>query len=233
MTNSNDPREYKKFVFVASYWPSNTVYDRINQDEINSKILRDDCKFISFSKLYNDYFGFEYSNMWAHYGERHKGICLKIHKEKFERENETIIKRGSINSVTYYELDLSKQFYHPEVQYPQNQSQDAFKSYLRNEFRHENMEFLYFLKREEWFTEHEVRLVIFSDSKEKEYCSIRDSLAGIILGLDYNSKNDHRIYSFSQDIPFSKMDYTGDRIVEKAYNPSSKSPLFRLFQHFF
>ena len=36
MTNSNDPREYKKFVFVASYWPSNTVYDRINQDEINS-----------------------------------------------------------------------------------------------------------------------------------------------------------------------------------------------------
>jgi len=230
LANSNDPREYKKFIFAASYWPTNTVYDPKNQDEINSKILRDDCKFISFSTFYNDYFGFEYSNMWAHYGDRHKGICLRINKAKFEAENELTIKRGAFKSISYYKLDLSKVFPHPEVEYPQSQSQEEFKSYLRNEFRNGNIDFLYFIKREEWFSEHEIRLIIFSEKSTPEYCSIRNSLSGIILGLDYDSKNDPLIFDIAQQIPISIIEYNGDRIIEKEYKPSPKKRCFKTFR---
>jgi hypothetical protein len=230
LANSNDPREYKKFIFAASYWPTDTVYDPKNQDDINTKILIDDCKFISFSAFYNDYLGFEYSNMWAHYGEKHKGICLRINKEKFAAENELTIKKGSFKSVSYFKLDISKGFPHHEVQYPQSQSQEVFKKYLRNEFRNEYMDFLYFMKREEWFSEHEIRLVIFSEDPTKEYCSIEDSLSGIILGLEYDSKNDPFIYDIAQQIPISMIEYNGDRIIEKEYKPSPKKRCFKFFR---
>lgn len=229
LANSNDPREYKKFIFAASYWPTNTVYNPKIQDDINNSILKDDCKFLSFSTLYNDYFGFEYSNMWAHYGERHKGICLRINKEKFADENELTIKKGLFKTISYYQLDLSKVFPHPEVQYPESQSQEDLKKYLRNEFRNEYMDYLYFMKREEWFSEHEFRLVIFSENPNNEYCSIKDSLSGIILGLDYDSKNDSKIYNIAQQVPVSMLEYNDDRIIEKEYKPSNQKRCINWF----
>ena len=219
MVKSNDSREYKKFMFAASYWPTNTIYDSKTQNEFNSKILREDCKSISFSTFYNVYLGFEYSNMWAHYGEKHKGICLRMNKKKFEKGNERILWSGSFKPITYYKLEDG--FSHPEIRYPNSQSQEIFKDYLLNKFRYENLDFLYFMKREEWFSEHELRLIIFSKSKEKEFCSIKDSLNAIILGMDYSHKNDHLIYKYSKQIPIFKLDYNGDRIIEKEYEPTA------------
>lgn len=105
MKNSNDPRENKGFQFGTFIWGDEGIGDLSKLTEEISEVLRDDCKMICFSKNYKQTLGSELSPMWAHYGGKHKGICLKIDKEKFLEENKDIIDYSLLQDINYDDRD--------------------------------------------------------------------------------------------------------------------------------
>ena len=106
LRKTNDPREYKSFVFAAKYWAnSDNGHTEQNNKEI-SRLLRDDCKVLCFSDDYENYFGYEYARMWAHYGDNHKGVCLELDKTQFIEENKNIIDPNLIKPIHYYKLEF-------------------------------------------------------------------------------------------------------------------------------
>ena len=49
------------------------------------------------------------------------------------------------------------------------------------------MDYLFFTKNSEWGSECEIRLIYFSNKNENEYCTIRNSLTNIYLGVDFHN----------------------------------------------
>jgi hypothetical protein len=108
LVSTNDPRENKKFDF-QHFWDSN-IHKNFKMEEVNveiSDLIRDDAKIVYFSKD-SEYFGYEYSRMWAYYGDNHKGICIGLDKRKFIEENQNYIKQNLFRDIHYYEFDKSK-----------------------------------------------------------------------------------------------------------------------------
>jgi hypothetical protein len=211
LSKTNDPRENKSFVFAAKFWGPNIIQDIEAQNSINSNILRRDCKVICFSRMPKHFWGFEYSKMWAHYGGSHKGICFQISKKEFISENRKFIKPRMFKNVRYIDFNINKMQKHKEVEYPTEK--DGLENYLKNEFRERHLDYLYFRKTKEWSSEREARLLYFSDSLEDEYCSIKNSLSAIYIGLDFNKCYLPSIFSLSNQIPIYELRYNDDRIL--------------------
>jgi hypothetical protein len=210
LTNTNDPREYKSFIFAAEYWNNNTQ-DIEAQNEINSTILRSDCKVICFSRMRTPFFGYEHSSMWAHYAGLHRGICLRINKKEFLTENKLIIKPKLFKNIRYIDFNINKMPDHKQVKYPKDYEQ--LEGYLKGEFRNKYLDFLYFRKTKEWSTERETRLVYFSDSNENEFCSIKNSLSAIYLGLRFNQHYLPSVFKLTNQIPVFEFRYSDDRLI--------------------
>lgn len=117
LNNTNDPREYKSFIFAASYWNTGMIPDIEKQNEINSDILRSDCKVICFSKMRTPFYGYERSSMWAHYAGLHKGVCLRLDKKEFIKENKKFIKPKLFKNIHYKDFDIKKMPDHKIVEY--------------------------------------------------------------------------------------------------------------------
>lgn len=214
MSRSNDPRENKSFEFGATYWGNkNIVGDLTERNKQISEILRDDCKMICFSQNHMSHFGFELSQMWAYYADNHKGICLKLDRQAFLEENKGKIDVGLLRNINYAKLDLSIPKSRGFIDYSLMKDIGR-KKYLREEFRPNHLEELYFTKNEEWEREREVRLVHFSSSRKDEYCSIRNSLKSIILGVDFHNSYIPSIKAVSPNIEIVKLEYKGARLVQ-------------------
>ena len=221
LNKTNDPRENKSFVFAAAYGPGSDFKDLYENNSEVSNLLRKDCKVICFSQGHNHFFGYEYSKMWAHYGENHKGICLLLDKEEFLKENADIVNPEYFKKVNYTEFDPTKPYEgHRIVDY--NAMKHVGKEkYLKEHFRKIHMDYLYFTKDKEWESERESRLMHFSEKAENEYCSIKESLKQIYLGVDFNKHYLPSLTKLCPDIPISELDYTSVRLTEKEiYTPT-------------
>ncbi len=189
ITNTNDPREnesywfsHKDFQFAERTWNMN---DSQLTDIEYSKILRSDCKLICFSTDKDIYWGSLLSKMWAHYGDNHLGICLEIDKTKFIEENSSTYDFSLFREVNYFKFDPNNQPKNKSIEH-KKRSELGTVNYLRNVFRKEHLDYLFFTKNEEWSSETEMRLIHFSDTPEYEYCSIKNSLANVHLGLNFH-----------------------------------------------
>ncbi|MBN2890880.1 MAG: DUF2971 domain-containing protein [Bacteroidales bacterium] len=109
--------------------------------------------------------GFDLPTMWAHYADNHKGICLELNTHKFLYEN-------------------NPNFIFDNVDYALTAEYNKF-SITKNTTKKEILKKLVFLKRDDWSSENEWRL--FSLEGE-DFCSIKESLESIILGLDFNDE---------------------------------------------
>lgn len=220
LINTNDPRENKSFVFAAAYGPGSDFKDLNENNAEVSKLLRKDCKVMCFSQGHNHFFGYEYSKMWAHYGDGHKGICIQLDKEEFLKENSETISAEYMRKVNYKEFDPTKPHEgHKMVDY-NSMKQVGNEQYLKEHFRKMHLDYLYFTKDKEWESEKETRLMHFSEKKENEYCSIQKSLKHIYLGVDFNDNYLPSIIALCPDIPISKLEYTAVRLTAKEmYRP--------------
>jgi len=124
-------------------------------------------------------------NMWAHYGENHKGICLKLNGKMLDhRIKELKNKKGySVFSgkVKYNDFDLFKPIFFrknfDQMSQDLNQEvRDHLKYYYREYF---------LLKARDWITEHEFRWMVFSQDYAPEYISIEGIIEGITIGEKY------------------------------------------------
>ena len=212
LLNTNDPRENKSFAFAGSYYTKDNPGNLIVSNEEISNYLRQDCKLVCFSLDSYYLFGYEYSRMWANYGDRHKGICLEIDKNGFIQENNLRskyfrkIRYKAYNPYTFHE--------HKEIDYTEK-NRLGQEQYLRKNFRNKHLDYLYFTKTKEWESEKEMRLIYFSDKRENEYVSIKNSLTKIYLGVDFNDKYLPSIVALTGGIEKYKLEYNEGRMTPK------------------
>jgi hypothetical protein len=202
---TNDPREYKDFVFSSIYYP-NLMGNLNDQNKIVNKLLRDDCKAICFSMDYKHYWGNSYSRMWAQYGDNHRGICLEIDKSEFIEENQDKIVPECFKEIKYWDFDIRKRVKHKAVDYTQIKNNDL-EHYVKMKFRKRHLRYLFFTKNKEWESEHEIRLIYFSTNKNNEYCTIKRSLKNIYLGLNFNDDNLTSLTGQTSGVDIYKMEY--------------------------
>lgn len=209
---TNDPRENKSFVFAGENINSSNY---INLNDFNSEIskeIRDGCKMTCFSKDEHPYFGYELSRMWALYGDNHKGICIEIDKEEFAKENSDKISDGLFRRVNYFHLDIEKPIIHKCIDHTRI-DEIGSKRYIHEEFRPANMEYLFFTKNREWESEQEFRLIYFSDRKENEYCSIKNSIMNIYVGVDFIDHYLPALKQYCGGIDIYKLEYRDVRLI--------------------
>jgi hypothetical protein len=210
LVNTNDPRENKSYIFAGSSTKTIPVrrIEDINKEV--SDILRSDCKTICFSKD-DKYFGFEYSRMWAYYSDNHKGLCLELDAKEFLLENEPLINRDLFRKIAYFEFNY-QWIEHKVIDHDAIEKMGR-ERYLREIFRPEHLDYLYFTKNKEWESEQETRLLHYSDKKENEYCSIKKSLRNIFCGVDFNDSYFPAIASVCPHIDITKLRYGDVRLV--------------------
>lgn len=185
LIKTNDPRENKAMLF--SYYSIRE--EPVDLNHLNSKfsqIIRDDCKVLCFSQDYRKYQGCQLSKMWAHYGENHHGVCLEINKSEFIKENRAFIDDKLFKPISYYEYDNRRRPNQPSINLVNLRKHDNEIDYIKSVVRKDHLDYLFFTKGNEWESESEYRLIHFSSTQEKEYCSIQSSLEYIHLGVDFN-----------------------------------------------
>jgi hypothetical protein len=215
---TNDPRENKSFVFAKINMSHRDIFlDHISNEHVTS-LIRKRCKMLCFSKDYDDFFGFEYSRMWALYGENHKGICIAIDREKFLEENQAKINPELFKEIQYSEFKVTLPEKHIEIDYNRINNIGLF-AYVIGDLRPNNIDYLFFRKDKEWESEHEYRLVYISQTNDNEYCTINNCIDSIYLGIDFNVNYLPAILDKIQNTSVFGLDYKGVRLVpDKKYN---------------
>lgn len=210
---TNDPRENKSFVFAAAFGPDTDFKDlKTNNLEV-SNFLREGCKVICFSHDDSPFLGYEYSKMWAHYGDNHRGICIELNKDIFLQENSSIARPDLLKEIDYLEFDITMpREEHKLVDYLHMKAIGK-EEYLKELFRAEHLEYLYFTKDKDWGSERETRLLYFSNKNENEYCSIEKSINHIYLGVDFNKNYLPSIIHLCPNVPISELQYNEVRLT--------------------
>jgi hypothetical protein len=191
--NTNDPRENKSYVFntlcLSKHAESLKSKLGDKSDEIISNYIRKGVKTLCFCEdnEYNEWlWGCCLSGMWAHYGSNHQGICIELNKEKFIEENKQNIQIKFFEKINYVNLKPNAEKSRLKFNFDDALSNSGIKNYIKTNYRKENSKHLFFTKNLEWKFENETRLIYFSENKLKEYCSIKDSITNIYLGMNFN-----------------------------------------------
>jgi hypothetical protein len=157
LKNTNDPREKMEIIPIVDVKASN-AYKAIQifwRRDINLNTIT--C----FSGDTDDTKGFDLPTMWAHYGDKYKGVSLKICPIAFLEEND-------------------KTLFFDKVRYEKPKAKISVEGEMSLE---ELRQLLFFSKRPDWSSEQEWRLLSLHN---QQMCNIRKSLKSIIVGLDFN-----------------------------------------------
>lgn len=181
-SGSNDPFEFSR-LFQIDLSDFSIQY----RDEIANEYFRqmDKYRFVCFSKDRRDVPGFKLPTMWAHYGEKHKGVCLEIDLDKIDF---SIYKKGSIikKSVKYDIPDSeSKVILGTPVQ---NETPTDFIRRSISEHVEKWESANIFTKLKDWKIENEYRIVYKNDDNDEHYLDISQALTHVYLGINA-SKN--------------------------------------------
>lgn len=212
IVNTNDPRENKHFTFRSESKGMTNDEITIKNSEVNA-LLKKNCKTLCFSQDYKGKWGCASSQMWAHYGDKHRGICLELDKKAFIKENPHI-DWSLFKNVKYVNHKIPKISDKPNDN-PFNQKtinyisakKAGFENYVLNVFRKKHLDYFYFTKNKEWESEREIRIIHFGDDSIKEFCSIKGSLRNIHLGIKFDDAELPSIQKLVSGIDFYKMDY--------------------------
>lgn len=203
--NTNDPRESKGYTFVP-HGRSEIMQD-INPWTLSDEItyhVRKDCKQICFSKDDIDLKGYEFSRLWALYGDNHEGVCLEIDLNSFKEENSALINEKLFKPIIYdesYKMPLSLMADFNVI------TAKGISDFVKDDLRMDNIDYFFFKKNKEWESESEVRLLYISENEENEYCTIKKSLSRIILGVDFIEQYYPSIKKNCENIPIQKLSY--------------------------
>jgi hypothetical protein len=184
LNDTNDPRENKDFLFGFRYNENTRIPDSLKDCNEFSKLLRENCYTICFSANSRYMFGYGLSSQWALYGGDHEGVCLELDTEKFIEENRDIINKDYFRKINYDGLETIKNNKWKTIDFIKMEKVGQ-EEYIEK-FKHDNIDYLYFTKSEEWQHENEVRLISFN--KDKICCRINNSLTKIYLGLKFKEE---------------------------------------------
>lgn len=174
--NSNDPWEYEKILMPIDDDNSEFIDVVVKKIWLEERLKR--MKFISFTKDQKNIRCFDNILMWAHYADKHKGVCLvfderklrDLYKDKDQFSEEDRLKDKIVN----YKHNTSP------VQIKGNDD-------LRSIYQKKGADLL-FIKKMAWKYESEYRLMLFNGKENKTDDFLRDidkAIVAIILGVGF------------------------------------------------
>ena len=160
-------------------YPKNDIHKYFELKTKLNNIVREKARMICFSidepQFRISVYGHRSSGMWAHYGDKHRGVCVLLDRDTFIHENKKII---DIKGRVKYTNELKK----PEINLSTIQEiDDSTVDNLIKELRNS----IFFTKLKDWRYENEYRIVNYRHP-ETEFASIKDSIVGIVLGMRVN-----------------------------------------------
>ncbi|QIX27063.1 DUF2971 domain-containing protein [Nocardioides sp. JQ2195] len=128
--------------------------------------------------------GWSHLSLWAHYGQRHAGVCLRFDRQKllsaFEAAKRSAVHQFS-GDVRYRTVSLGAGPEGIDLLQVQEFGADAAAFRYSETHHHE----LFFSKHMDWSNESEFRLVRTDLSPSPFYLDIADALNGVFLGDEF------------------------------------------------
>lgn len=202
-SETNDPMEYKDFIFNVGWHFRNDNNDYEDITNPNSKISKANAyinsilkhkirvMFLCSNRNHNKRNilkpnGWKKSRMWSQYGDNHNGICLVFSKNKLENYVKKIIKNEyyKFGFIDYTEQESINRAA-INIDYAKLVKMD-FESYsLDHVFKY--IEDFFFRKNIDYRDESEYRVIIYDETNDYEYLNISKFIKGVIIG-DRTSK---------------------------------------------
>ena len=183
-SSSNDPFE---FSFPCTMDFNQFVIANYNEilNEFDRQLLK--YRMICFCKDSRNIDGYKLPTMWAHYAEKHSGICIEFNIEKL---NFQYFKKGTIikRSVHYNNNKNAKRitFQSSETNGNVLVNELVLKGVL-NSLKEYESSFLFY-KLSDWKTENEYRIVYKTESNEDIFLDINDAISCIYVGVRESKK---------------------------------------------
>lgn len=210
LVNTNDPVESKTRLFSDTEWKTDTGFwykagesfeDQLlsewmvlcfscNKDPIKQSFMNAD-----YRRLYtynHNVFGVGYSNMWAHYGENHKGICLLFNGKELDKTiNDALDNTRYIVKHGFVRYDDYKAFLPVKRNDPKFEDCGEEERIRKTLIKNYKDNFLY--KSTEWKPEHEFRWLVHSTNSLTLDIPIKSAIRAVVLGADFPDKNVRQI----------------------------------------
>jgi hypothetical protein len=196
--NMNDPRESHEWAFGSINLPLEELFPGYYSDKTHI-----DCQF-KFGQMVKDRFqvicfsgakqkGWDNEMMWAHYGDRHKGICLEFDEEKLSQAIKSSFPdaKFQLRDVNYEQKRKKKPWINWDGRIPQ---EDNFTNFLEVLSRD-----VIFSKSQFWELEDEKRLV-FLNQKDCLFIPFANSLRAVHIGLGIPKPLHESIYQTTVDL---------------------------------
>ena len=126
--------------------------------------------------------GWAHSSAWAHYGDRHGGVCLRFNRPQLVEQFHTQL--GTHGRCLEGAVEYPVQRFSALPTEPLDMGQiqefgiDAVASLYVEKFHRE----LYFTKSHDWANESEFRLIFVDQSELPVYLDVTKCLTGVVLG---------------------------------------------------
>lgn len=163
--------------------------------------------------------GFGHAPMWHHYAEQHQGVCLIFNKKILQTEigkaleSQGIVLQGSISYTEERDegIDFNKHFKMEDVaDFDGDQLEGCVKKIVRLDgYQH------LFNKNIDWSYEKEFRWAFISDNQENIFVPVKNALAGIVLGCDFDSSlhADAKCLAQQNNIPIERVFWNNGSIA--------------------
>ncbi|MBU4264308.1 MAG: DUF2971 domain-containing protein [Proteobacteria bacterium] len=199
-TSTNDPKETKDWHFDQGAKGDDFDFGKYPLFELASKLskaIKQKAKVLCFCQDRGPlrgvnihdipYRGYFKPRMWAQYGDSHRGVCLILEKKNLQKEFESTFKSSLsiVGPVNYKDTGIlldrttGNAFTINMDEYVRVGFDEYMWAHIRTYYQE-----LFFQKMTDWSQELELRFLLFSDSSEFEYLSIKSSLVGIVFGTD-------------------------------------------------
>lgn len=180
LEGTNDPNEFEPWVISginsSDYHLYKEVLDKTNE-------FKKRCAFVSFStngKAGEP--GFSNSQMWAHYGQRHRGVCLAMNCKQLINEIENAVPKefNVVNDAVQYESPTNKQAFDLSAA-----ESMGIAEYVQKYIQEHKKE-LFFWKDKVWESENEFRIII--EGCKSFSVDISKAILCVIFGSNYPYK---------------------------------------------
>jgi Protein of unknown function (DUF2971) len=167
-------------------WRAVELANEVHQSARLFSLTHDALEFVDGS---HDVFGCAWARprLWEQYADRHRGVCLLFQRARFEDAIASQLNRLGLayylGDVSYtaagYAASVGKTLTDPRI-FDSETAQVALFEHI-----HRHRQDFFFLKSDDWRTEHEYRAVIFGHAADFACVPFADSLAAVILGEQF------------------------------------------------
>lgn len=192
LSEMNDPRESRDWEGISS---RPILFEKLDEE---IRRFKERIRIASFSAGAQDetettktsVHGYGKPTIWAHYADRHRGVCLAFDRHLVEAGlrrglKETLDESGGLlrSRFVRYVENASDDVAYDSVQIPEgSELSDAVTSHYLRHF-----EDLFFTKHLDWRAENEWRWVIYDPADSAPRCiDMVGALVGVFLGADFD-----------------------------------------------